>query len=209
MEVVRLVTEGDIREEAILQGGKHQRESTSNAQSGLDLQCGSVGIENPQGCGKTQPAPGELRGEEGIEDPLQSPPVHAGSSVRDTQEHGAFRFRTVLREGFRMFHGGRLSTARLDPDTAPVIPDGIRRIGYEVHHDLPNFRSACAHEIQVTIETEIDLDPLRNGDHQQLGDLANQHRDIQILPIEVRLARIGEQLASEFAGPHRRGLHVR
>src|SRR5947209_532000 len=127
------------------------------------------------GGGEAEAAPGELGGEEGIEDALQGFGAHADSVVLHFDEDVVSR--TDLAHGTKLGEIGFREALRPggDGDAAGlVIRDGFGSIDDEIHDELLELRSVTLDGGKLLGEVQMDDDMPGDGALDEIADFADQ-----------------------------------
>ena len=144
--------------------------------------------------------------EERIEDARQGLGVHAHAVVSHFQpdvvaggeaEHAGL----VCRGGLADPQGSR---AGRHPDATFAGADGVRGVGQQVHHHLPQLRRIAGHHRQVPREVEGHADVLRDDRSEQFVDFLGERFELHRQHDEPAAPGVGEHLRRELAGAQRR-----
>jgi hypothetical protein len=165
-----------------------------------------VRAEDPQHGREPEPATGELRGEERLEDPSLRGGVHADAGVRDLQAHVVAGDELVVEEGLGEVAAIGVDEARGERHDAAPLPDRVGRVGDEVHHHLSQLRGVALHRRYRMRELVPEHHAL--GDHglQEVTHLLDQGAEIDARDEEAPLAGVGEELPRELGRAQRGGL---
>ena len=132
--------------------------------------------------GEPQAAPGELGGEEGIEDPRTRLLVHAAALVDDLEVDAGPRGQLLAKvRQPRCCRGGRTRAAGPDRDLSAGLAARLGGVGDQVHHHLAQLGGVRLDAGQVVGEVVDQHRPSPHRSLQQLRHLADEPGEVERL----------------------------
>ncbi len=155
---------------------------------------------DPQHGGHAQAAAGEFGGEEGVEHAPTGLGIHAAAAVDHIEHDAARRIRGSGDEVFRR-QGRDAEQTGTQQDPARIAPDGVRRVGDEVHHHLAQLIGIPADGRHVLGQVAFELDVGAHRDLEHAPHLLDQPREVERADLRLALAGIDQHLLAQLGGP--------
>ena len=150
--------------------------------------------------GESQPAPGELSGKKGVEDPDARLFIHAAAVVGDEQTHIAAGPEIEPAEArLGLFLVDRHCPYRHE-DLTVLAADGFGRIDQQIHHHLLHLRDVGFDGGDGVVQIQFQVHVSGDGHLQQRLVLPHQFGETHRFHDEPSLAGIRQQLPGEFGG---------
>ncbi len=196
-----------------LRPGPGQVDGEAGAGAGLAVHEDAAAVLLDDALHGGQPQPGALaaglRGEEGVEDPVQRVGVHAGAVVAHGEAHVGARLEGLQDRTRRVRDVRRdLDIGRLHGERA-AAGHGVPGVDGQVDEDLLRLDRVDEHGMQVLLQRQLHRDvlPEERGQHRLLlGDGGGEVHD---LALDGLAAAEGQELPGQAGALLRRLLHLR
>jgi len=183
-------------------GHPHQRALTGAA---LHPDASLVPADDPQHRAQPEAAALLFGGEKGIEHAGLGSLIHALARIAHLQPDVLARRQRLLCPVSRQPAGREPSCARGERDGARPPLERLGGIGQQIHHHLLKLARIAPHIGQVSPQMQLQRCRPRDRRPQDLAVLLHQRAEIDVRDDKMTLAGIGQHLAGEICGSHRRG----
>ena len=193
-------------------GREQDAEDRAPARRALDAQGAPVTAHDTEDRGEAEAAPGELRREERLEDPVHGLRVHPRPVVAHLEEHVAARREWLpARPPQRLVGRGHVPRPRGHGDGPAPLADRLGAVDDQVHQHLLDLAHVGVDERQARVQPRLEPHALRHRHLEQRQVLAHEGVHVGGPHHEVPAPRVGQHLPGEVGGPlhrARRLLHV-
>jgi hypothetical protein len=143
------------------------------------------------------PRPGELAGEEGLEDPPLGLRVHPAACVLHLEEQVPALGEVPAQDRRAQPLPRGEEGAGGDADSTVPIPHRLGGVDDEIHHHLPKLARVAPQRRKPLRQRELEAELARYRRAEELDQVASQVGEVEQLRRDGRPARVGEHLLAQ------------